>query len=393
MDCPKNDCELTILMPCLNESETLRVCIEKAKLFLNMYSVKGEVLVADNGSADGSREIAAACGARVIDVPERGYGAALIGGCAAALGEYVIMGDADDSYDFTSLMPFLEKLRFGDELVMGNRFKGGIGKGAMPLLHKYLGNPVLSFLGRLFYPSDIGDFHSGLRGYKTEAIRKLRLHTTGMEYASEMVVQAALNGLKISEVPIVLHQAGRSRSPHLRSWRDGWRHLKFLLTRAPNWLFFVPGLSCFILGFTVTGILLVTPVRIGTVTFDVNTMVYMIILMIVGINILSFGVISKVYAIHSRFIPISKRSLIYDRITAENGTLSGFILIAAGLVVSVIAFVFWGHNDFGKLNASEMLRITLPSLALIIIGIQFILTAFLLDIIRIKDEPRETIQS
>ena len=221
--------ELTILMPCLNEAETLETCIKKAQTLLAKNNVNGEILIADNGSTDGSREIAAKAGARVVPIKQRGYGAALIGGCEAALGKYVIMGDADDSYDFLNLMPFLEKLREGYELVMGNRFKGGIAKGAMPPLHQYIGNPVLSFIGRLFYKSDIGDFHCGLRGYNTESIRKLGLQTVGMEYASEMVVKATLYKLKIAEVPTTLSPDGRSRAPHLRSFHDGWRHLKFLL--------------------------------------------------------------------------------------------------------------------------------------------------------------------
>ena len=226
--------ELTILMPCLNEAETLEVCIQKARTYLEKSGVEGEILIADNGSTDGSQDIARRCGARVVDVAERGYGAALIGGCNAAQGKYVIMGDADDSYDFLHLDPFVEKLREGYDLVMGNRFKGGIEPGAMPPLHRYLGNPVLSFIGRLFYPSDIGDFHCGLRGYNRESILKLGLQTTGMEYASEMVVKATLYKLKITEVPTTLKKDGRSHAPHLRSFRDGWRHLKFLLMHSPN---------------------------------------------------------------------------------------------------------------------------------------------------------------
>jgi len=372
-------------MPCLNEAETIRICIEKAKFFLNTYDVKGEVLIADNGSTDGSQEIAASCGARVINIPQRGYGAALIGGCEAALGKYVIMGDADDSYDFTALMPFLEKLREGDELVMGNRFKGGISKGAMPPLHKYLGNPVLSFVGRVFYPSAIGDFHCGLRGYNTQAMRDLNLRTLGMEYASEMVVQATLHELKISEVPTILHPDGRSRPPHLRSWRDGWRHLKFLLMHAPNWLFFVPGFLFLFVGILSTVILAIfAPVTIGRVSFDVNTMIYMIVLAIAGVNILCFGVISKVYAIQTQFIPITKKTNFYNKINAESGSLIGIIMFLLGLAGAIVAVVYWGRRDFGELETYNILRLTLPSLTLIVAGIQIFLTAFLVDILRIK---------
>ncbi|MCL2221844.1 MAG: glycosyltransferase family 2 protein [Oscillospiraceae bacterium] len=392
--------ELTILMPCLDEAETIRICIEKANSFLKTNNVSGEVLIADNGSTDGSQEIALSCGARVVSVTKRGYGAALIGGCEAALGKYVIMGDADDSYDFSALMPFLENLRAGDELVMGNRFKGQIMKGAMPPLHKYLGNPVLSFIGRLFYPSPIGDFHCGLRGYNTEAMRSLGLRTLGMEYASEMVVQATLNGLKISEVPITLHKDGRSRPPHLRSWRDGWRHLKFLLMHAPNWLFLLPGSLLASIGLAATTILAIfAPVTIGNVSFALNTMVYMIVMLIAGVNILCFGVIVKVYAQQSHFIPnkgsaaantVSKNSQDPEgrglgRLTANSGSLAGVIIILIGIAIAVGSLVSWGaRHDFGEMDAYETMRRTLPSLAMIVMGIQLIFTSFVVDILRIK---------
>jgi len=340
--------ELTILMPCLNEAETIKICIEKAKSFLNTYGVSGEVLIADNGSTDGSREIAALCGARVVAVAERGYGAALISGCDEALGQYVIMGDADDSYDFTALMPFLEKLRLGDELVMGNRFKGGIGKGAMPPLHRYLGNPVLSFIGRLFYSSNIGDFHCGLRGYNTLAMRRLNLRTLGMEYASEMIVQAVLHNLKISEVPTTLQKDGRSRPPHLRSWRDGWRHLKFLLMHSPNWLFFVPGFLFTFLGLSATILLAISaPITVGRINFDLNTMIYMIIVFISGINILCFGIVSKVHATQSGFIPAQKDEWIYKKLTANSGSMLGAVVLLMGLTGAVWIFIHWGGGGLG----------------------------------------------
>lgn len=222
--------ELTILMPCLNESLTLATCINKAQIFLKENNIDGEILIADNGSTDGSQNIAINAGAKVVNIKEKGYGAALIGGCNNALGKYVIMGDSDDSYDFLNLMPFIEKLREGYDLVMGNRFKGGIEKGAMPPLHRYLGNPVLSTIGRILYKSPIKDWHCGLRGYNRESIQKLNLQTTGMEYASEMVVMATINKLKICEVPTTLKKDGRDRPPHLNSWSDGWRHLKYLVS-------------------------------------------------------------------------------------------------------------------------------------------------------------------
>jgi len=376
--------ELTILMPCLNEAETLAVCINKARSFLTEHDIYGEVLIADNGSTDGSQTIAVNLGARVIDVPERGYGAALIGGCNAALGKYVIMGDADDSYDFTNLMPYIERLRLGDDLVMGNRFKGGIKKGAMPPLHRYLGNPVLSGIGRILFKCPIKDFHCGLRGYNASRMRELGLQTTGMEYASEMVVQATINGYKISEVPTTLSPDGRSRPPHLRSWRDGWRHLKFLLMYAPNWLFFAPGLFCFFTGLTTSATLIAAPIKIGGITFDINTLIYMIVLMIAGINIISCGMIAKVYAIKSRFIPVTKLVTVYENFTANSGSLIGAFLILLGLGGGGSSVWLWSKSAYGTLNPQEVLRIILPSLAMIVIGIHIICTAFLLDIIRIK---------
>jgi glycosyltransferase involved in cell wall biosynthesis len=376
--------ELTILMPCLNEAETLKTCIEKANAFLYKHKIDGEVLIADNGSTDGSQKIAVSCGARVVDIPERGYGAALIGGNEAALGKYIIMGDADDSYDFSNLMPFVERLRAGDELVMGNRFKGEIKKGAMPPLHKYLGNPVLSFIGRLFYPSSIGDFHCGLRGYHAEKLRGLELRTTGMEYASEMVVQATLNGFKISEVPIILYPDGRNRPPHLRSWRDGWRHLKFLLMHAPNWLFYAPGFLFLALGVLGMGVLAIAaPVTLGRIALDLNSLAYFVAFAITGVNIISFGVITKVFAIQSGFIPVAKNNR-YILIHANSGSILGGSLMFVGLVGAIGMFIFWGHRNFGELNAHETLRVILPSLFMFLSGIQIMLTSFLVDIIRIR---------
>jgi hypothetical protein len=298
------------------------------------------------------------------------------------------MGDADDSYDFTNLMPFLERLRAGDDLVMGNRFLGGIEKGAMPPLHRYLGNPVLSTIGRIFFPSKIRDFHCGLRGYNTESIRNLHLRTTGMEYASEMVVQAALHKLRISEVPTTLKPDGRSRPPHLRSWRDGWRHLKFLLMYSPNWLFFVPGLLLFIIGLCFSVVLTITPIIIGNITFDINTLVFAILLIIVGSSIISTGVITKVFAEQSGYIPQNAGSVI-GKITAERGTFLGMILVVIGIIGEIAATISWSRASFGELN-TNFLRFTLPPFAFIAIGIQIISTSFLADIIRIKRRHGES---
>ncbi|MDR1421708.1 MAG: glycosyltransferase family 2 protein [Coriobacteriales bacterium] len=376
------DPELTILMPCLDEAETLATCIGKAQSFLKESGIVGEVLIADNGSTDGSQELAQACGARVVDVPIRGYGAALITGSREAHGTYVIMGDADDSYDFEHLQPFVDKLREGHDLVMGNRFKGGIAEGAMPPLHKYLGNPVLSFIGRLFFRSPIGDFHCGLRGYNKEAIQGLGLKTTGMEYASEMVVQATLADLKIAEVPTTLSKDGRSRPPHLRSWSDGWRHLKFLLTHAPNWLFTGPGLFFLLLGAIILIALSTGPLTIGGVAFDIHTMLYGAAFTIIGATILTFALFTNVYAAASGYIPLAKKHSFFERLAPERIIVVGLLLGALGLAATILAFALWGAVDFGDLDPSDMMRITIPSLVLMVIGVELIFAGFFVGVLK-----------
>src|SRR6201994_3360713 len=283
-------------MPCLNEAETVATCVRKAVRFIADSGISGEVLVADNGSTDGSRQLAEDAGARVVPIPERGYGNALMGGIIAARGEYVIMGDADDSYVFTNLMPFITELRKGYDLVMGNRFKGGIAPGAMPPLHKYLGNPVLSFVGRLFFRSAIGDFHCGLRGFNRDSVMALNLQATGMEFASEMVVKATLAGQRVTEVPTTLSRDGRSRPPHLRSWRDGWRHLRFLLLFSPRWLFFLPGLALLFAGLVIGAFVVPHPFSIGSVTFDVDTLVAASAMVGIGFQSVLFWLFPPVYA-------------------------------------------------------------------------------------------------
>lgn len=386
MDADNSNLELTILMPCLNEAETLASCIKKASAFLTDHNISGEVLIADNGSDDGSQQIARGLGARVVDVPQRGYGAALIGGCNAALGRYVIMGDADDSYDFTNLMPFVERLRAGDDLVMGNRFKGGIEKGAMPALHRYLGNPVLSGLGKLFYKSPIGDFHCGLRGYNTQRMRELDLKTTGMEYASEMVVQATINDYRISEVPTTLSVDGRSHPPHLRSWHDGWRHLKFLLVHSPNWLFLYPGLTLICVGLILGILIEITPLTLFGVTLDINTLLYCSVMVIVGFNLVGFHIFTKTYAVHARFIPVKKDFL--SKLSIELCALVGFGAALVGLIVTIVAFALWGSASFGNLEPRSFLRITIPAATLMVVGLQVIFSGFLIDILRMKTKDR-----
>ena len=377
--------ELSILMPCLNEAETLEICIKKAQKALEDLNVSGEVIIADNGSTDGSPEIAASLGARVVHVAEKGYGSALQGGIKAARGKYIIMGDADDSYDFTNLGPFLEKLRDGYELVMGNRFKGGIAPNAMPPLHKYLGNPVLTGIGRLFFRSPCGDFHCGLRGFSKAAIQRLDLRTTGMEFASETVVKASLHGLRITEVPTTLSKDGRNRPPHLRSWRDGWRHLRFLLLYSPRWLFLYPGLALMLIGTAVSGWLLVGPRVVDGITLDVHTFLYAAIAIVIGYQTVIFAIFTKVFAITERLLPEDPRlKTLFRYIKLETGIIAGVLLLAAGIGLSVYALSFWSSTSFGPLDPSRTLRLVIPAVTLIALGLQTVLSSFFLSILGLE---------
>lgn len=389
----EHDVELTILMPCLNESETLQVCVEKALGFLERSGISGEVVVADNGSTDSSRAIAVAAGARVVPVEQRGYGAALLAGIESARGRFVIMGDADDSYDFSDLSAFVRELRAGADLVMGNRFAGGIEPGAMPPLHRYLGNPVLSLVGRVFFPTPIRDFHCGLRGFDRDRMLALDLHTTGMEFASEIVVRSVLGGYRVTEVPIKLFRDGRSRPPHLRSWRDGWRHLRFLLLYSPRWLFLVPGAALTVLGLLATIVLLVSPVRIGSVTFDIGTLLYAVAAVVVGVQAVSFALLTKVYAIEEGFLPRDPR---LDRVTAriglEVGLLAGGSLFLLGLLAAVVSLNFWNSRDFGNLDAGDAVRVVVPAVLGFMVGAQVCLNSFFLSILGLGRRNRPTVQ-
>ena len=380
-------CELTVLMPCLNEAETLAICIEKAQSYLRGRGIDGEVLIADNGSIDGSQKIAQELGARVVPVPAKGYGSALLGGITAARGRFIIMGDADDSYDFSALDPFVEQLRAGGELVMGNRFAGGIKPGAMPPLHRYLGNPVLSTLGRLFFRIPIGDFHCGLRGFNKAAIQKLALNTTGMEFASEMVVKASLQGLRIAEVPTTLSPDGRSRPPHLRSWRDGWRHLRFLLLFSPRWLFLYPGAFLTLLGLASMAALVTGPRNLGGLTLDVNTLVYSAAATVCGFQAVAFAVFAKVYAIEAKLLPPDPRIEIFTRLfRMEVGIVVGSLLFLIGLVSSAYAVGLWGSLHFGPLDPAVTLRIVVPAVTALVIGMQTVFSSFFLSVLGLKTQ-------
>jgi glycosyltransferase involved in cell wall biosynthesis len=379
-----SEIELSIVMPCLNEAETLATCIRKARAAIDNTGVTGEVIVADNGSTDGSQRIAEEEGARVVRVENKGYGSALIGGICAARGRYVVMGDADDSYDFSSLKPFLEKLREGADLVMGNRFKGGIAPGAMPVLHRYLGNPVLSWLGRLFFDIEVRDFHCGLRGFDREQILALNLRTTGMEFASEMVVRASLERYAITEVPTTLSPDGRSRAPHLRTWRDGWRHLSFLLMYSPRWLFLYPGLVLLIGGVMGAIALAPGPIMIAGVGFDLHTFFVASICVLLGTQCITFAVISRKFATAHGLIPRSKRfSGLLQAMTLERMVVGGALIAIVGLIGFLRCFGLWASTGFGPLEYASMLRLLILSLTAIAIGVQLVFAAFLSAIIEI----------
>lgn len=377
--------ELTILMPCLNEAETISTCVSKARSYLDRRGIAGEVLVADNGSTDGSQVLAARAGARVVPVAERGYGNALLGGILAARGRFVIMGDADDSYDFLRLDPFVERLRAGDQLVMGNRFAGGIQRGAMPPLHRFFGNPLLSFIGRSFFGSRCGDFYCGLRGFDREAVLGLDLRTTGMEFALEMVVKATLAGLRVAEVPTTLSPDGRTTAPKLRTWRDGWRSLRFFLLLSPRWLFLVPGATLIVTGVLVGGWLLPGPRRVGTVSLDVHTLLYAAAAVKVGFQAVLFGILTRVFAASEGLLPPSPRLERTLRwFPLEVGLGLGAALLLAGLGGSVWAVWLWEARGFGDLDPFRMLRTVIPSVLAVTLGVELVLASFFLSVLRLR---------
>ncbi len=378
--------ELSIVMPCLNEAETLATCIEKARTSLRNLQIVGEIIIADNGSTDGSQEIAARMGARIVHVEAKGYGNALMEGIAAARGKYIIMGDADDSYDFADLEPFIEKLREGYDLVMGNRFAGGIKPRAMPPLHKYFGNPVLTGIARvMFWHPPCGDFHCGLRGFNKASVLRMDLRTTGMEFASEMIVKAVLQKMRITEVPTVLSPDGRTRPPHLRSWRDGWRHLRFLLLYSPRWLFLYPGLLLMIVGGLVGGWLLVGPKVIGRTTLDVHTLLYAALAIVVGFQAIVFAVFTKIFAVNERLLPEDPRmTRMFHYITLEVGLIIGSVLLLFGFAGSLYAFGYWSTQSFGPLDPSKSLRIVIPAVTAITLGFQIIFSSFFLSVLGMK---------
>lgn len=390
-DPPKIDdaaIELSIVMPCLNEARTVGPCIAKARSFLQRAGVVGEVVIADNGSTDGSMELARAAGAVVVQVADRGYGAALQGGIAVARGRFIVMGDADDSYDFTRLDGFITRLREGADLVMGNRFAGGIQPGAMPPLHRYLGNPVLSLVGRILFRSPVRDFHCGLRGIRAEAIKTLGLTSPGMEFASEMVVKATLSGLVVSEVPTTLSPDGRDRAPHLRSWRDGWRHLRFLLMMSPRWLMLYPGTLMLVLGLALQLLIAGGPVRLGSIGLDIHTMLYGAAASVLGLQLILFSIITRTIGLASGLMPATRSvEQLVTRFNLERGLTLGLLLGAAGIALAGRTVMLWTDAHLSSLDPSVAMRTTIPAVGLMLAGAEVMFASFVLALIRSNVPP------
>jgi len=377
--------ELSVVMPCLNERETVGVCVRKAIATLQQAGISGEVIVADNGSTDGSVEIARAAGARVVNVAEKGYGNALKGGVLAACGEYVLMADSDDSYDFTHIPRFMKQLRAGSDLVMGNRFSGGIAHHAMPFLHRYLGNPVLTGIGRLFFGSTCRDFHCGMRAFRKDSFLRMDIRSTGMEFASEMVVKGSLLRMKVSEVPTTLSPDGRSHPPHLRTWRDGWRHLRFLLMYSPRWLFLYPGIVMILLGLAGCALLLPGPRVFHGIGFDLHTLLYAFVSVLLGFQLIAFATFTKVFAITEGLLPEDPRlNRVFRWVTLETGLIIGGLLMVIGLGGSVWAVSQWARGAFGALQPEQMLRIVMPSVFALTLGAEIVFSSFFLSILGLR---------
>jgi glycosyltransferase involved in cell wall biosynthesis len=376
--------EISIVMPCLNEAETLATCIQKAQRAIAKDGLAAEIIVADNGSTDGSQVIAKELGARVVPVTRKGYGSALIGGIDAAHGRFVIMGDADDSYDFTAIAPIIEKLREGYDLVMGNRFLGGIEAGAMPWTHRWIGNPVLTLISKVFFHTPVGDAHCGLRGFRKDAYERMRLRATGMEFASEMVIKASLKKMRIAEVPVTLRPDGRSRPPHLRTWRDGWRHLRFMLLFSPRWLFLYPGLAMLAVGLLLSAILLRGPLYVAGLRLDIHTLLVAGFLALIGYQLVLFAVFTKIFAIRTGFHPPHPvLETMFRYVTLEVGVAVGALMALTGLIALVLAVASWGAVGFGLLDPSLTMREVIPAVVLLALGTQTVFASFFISILSI----------
>ncbi|HYU62783.1 MAG TPA: glycosyltransferase family 2 protein [Verrucomicrobiae bacterium] len=374
-------------MPCLNEVETLATCVHKAQRAIDKLGLAAEIIVADNGSSDGSQMVARELGVRVVDIPRKGYGSALIGGIDAARGRFVIMGDADDSYDFGAIGLLLDRLREGYDLVMGNRFAGGIHEGAMVWSHRWVGNPALTFISRMFFRTPVGDMHCGLRGFRKDAYEKLRLRATGMEFASEMVIKASLRRMKITEVPVTLSPDGRSRPPHLRTWRDGWRHLRFMLLFSPRWLFLYPGIALFTAGLLAGAALEIGPVRVGPFGFDIHTLLLAGFCCLIGYQLIVFAVFTKVFAIRMGFHPPNPTyASMFRYVQLETGLVVGALMFLIGVAGTVVAVLSWGAAGFGALDPRLTMREIIPASVLLTLGVQTIFASFFLSILGIDSE-------
>jgi glycosyltransferase involved in cell wall biosynthesis len=379
--------EISIVMPCLNEAETLATCIQKARRAIDRDGLAAEIIVADNGSTDGSQVIARELGARVVPVERKGYGSALIGGIDATRGRFVIMGDADDSYDFTAIAPLIDKLRAGSDLVVGNRFMGGIEAGAMPWSHRWVGNPVLTLISRIFFHTPVGDMHCGLRGFRKDAYQRMRLRATGMEFSSEMVIKASLKRMHIAEVPVTLRPDGRSRPPHLRTWRDGWRHLRFMLLFSPRWLFLYPGIAVFAAGLIVGAALEIGPVKIGSIAFDIHTLLLSGFACLIGYQLVVFAVFTKVFAMREGFHPPNATYRAWFRhVKLETGLAIGALMLVLGLAGIIVAVVSWQAAGFGSLDPRLTMREIIPAAVLLTLGVQTISVSFFLSILGMDDE-------
>lgn len=386
VDCPQGgEVEVSFVMPCLNEAETLQACIDAANECIAENNLSAEIIIADNGSSDGSQDIARKCGARLVTVAETGYGSALMVGIEAARGRYIIMGDADASYDFSAAMPFVEKLRGGCDLVMGSRFKGTIEPGAMPWKHRWIGNPILTTVGRMLFRSGVSDFHCGLRAFSREAYDKMMLRTTGMEFASEMIIKASLSDMRIAEIPITLRKHGRNRPSHLRSWRDGWRHLRFMLICSPQWLFLYPGLLFLLVGLGIGAWLLPKPRQIGGATLDVHTLVAAAATCIIGAQLIWFSLFAKTFATAEQLLPPDARfKKLASLFRLETGLAVGLIMTLAGVGLMVWALGIWAREQFGPLDYQETMRAVIPSTMLAVMGIQTIFSSFMLSILQLR---------
>ena len=377
--------EVSIIMPCLNEADTLAACIGKARKALNEQKIAGEIIVADNGSTDGSLAIATKLGARLINVREKGYGSALMGGILAARGKYIIMGDADDSYDFLETPKFVEKLREGFDFVQGCRLPSGGGvvrPGAMPFLHRTWGNPMFSFLARWWFRSPLHDVYCGLRGFRKDVYCLLDQRCTGMEFATEMIIKASLHGAKITEVPITLHPDGRKdRAPHLRTFRDGWRTIRLFFMCSPRWLFLVPGLVLIFLG--LAGYAIAMPgITLGAVTFDAHTLLFASLAILCGYQSILFAILTKTFAINEGLLPEDPRmNRFFKLINLERGLITSSITLLVGLALLITAINQWRLTSFGQLDYAQTMRLVVPGATLTAIGFQTILSSFFVSIL------------